>query len=62
MREANDLLKEIKKHGLFTTLEKGIFGGVKRPIDGGKGLSGVIIKDSKYYNPFIDMMLHSQEV
>lgn len=62
LREANDLLKEIKKHGLFTTLEKGIFGGVKRPIDGGKGLSGVIIKDSKYYNPFIDMMLHSQEV
>ncbi|MDO4710694.1 MAG: lysine 5,6-aminomutase subunit alpha [Peptostreptococcaceae bacterium] len=62
LRDANALLKEIEKNGLFTTLEKGIFGGVKRPIDGGKGLSGVIIKDSKYYNPFIDLMLNSKEV
>ncbi len=62
LREANALLREIQGHGLFTTLEKGIFGGVKRPIDGGKGLSGVIIKDDKYYNPFIDMMLNYKEV
>lgn len=62
LSDANALLKEIEKNGLFTTLEKGIFGGVKRPIDGGKGLSGVIVKDSKYYNPFIDLMLHSKEV
>ncbi|MDO5062668.1 MAG: lysine 5,6-aminomutase subunit alpha [Peptostreptococcaceae bacterium] len=62
LQDANALLKEIAKNGLFTTLEKGIFGGVKRPIDGGKGLSGVIIKDSKYYNPFIDLMLNSKEV
>lgn len=38
LANAHSLLKEIEKNGLFTTLEKGIFGGVKRPIDGGKGL------------------------
>lgn len=58
LENANALLKEIEKNGLFTTLEKGIFGGVKRPIDGGKGLQGVVIKDDKYYNPFIDLMLN----
>ncbi|WP_028829478.1 lysine 5,6-aminomutase subunit alpha [Proteocatella sphenisci] len=58
LREANHLLKEIEKNGLFLTLEKGIFGGVKRPVDGGKGLNGVIVKDDKYYNPFIALMLN----
>lgn len=62
LEDAHELLKEIEHHGLFTTLEKGIFGGVKRPIDGGKGLSGVVIKNENYYNPFIDLMLNSKEV
>jgi len=58
LANANSLLKEIESNGLFLTLEKGIFGGVKRPIDGGKGLKGVIIKDDNYYNPFIELMLN----
>ena len=54
--KATDLLKEIEKLGLFTTLEKGIFADVKRPKDGGKGLNGVVVKDEKYFNPFIEAM------
>ena len=54
--KATDLLKEIEKLGLFTTIEKGIFADVKRPKDGGKGLAGVVIKDDKYFNPFIEAM------
>ena len=50
------LLEEIEKEGLFPALEKGIFGGVKRPKDGGKGLSGVSLKGAHYYNPFISLM------
>ena len=50
------LLEEIEKEGLFPALEKGIFGGVKRPKDGGKGLSGVSLKGVHYYNPFISLM------
>jgi len=57
LAKTNDLLVEIEKEGLFKTLEKGIFAGVKRPIDGGKGLDGVIMKDREYYNPFIELML-----
>lgn len=56
--KSHELLSEIEKNGLFLTLEKGIFGGVKRPIDGGKGLAGVVVKDDNYYNPFIQLMLN----
>lgn len=50
------LLEEINKEGLFTALEKGIFGDVKRPKNGGKGLEGVTAKGENYYNPFVDLM------
>lgn len=57
LQKAADLLKEIETYGIFTTIEKGIFGGVKRPKDGGKGLAGVFEKDATYFNPFIPLML-----
>ena len=56
LTKATDLLKEIEKLGLFTTIEKGIFADVKRPKDGGKGLNGVVVKDDKYFNPFVEVM------
>ncbi|TFH26682.1 MAG: hypothetical protein E4G98_06820, partial [Promethearchaeota archaeon] len=30
--------------------------GIKRPEDGGRGLDGVVIKDTQYLNPFIELM------
>ena len=59
--EADKLLAQIKKEGLFSTIEQGKFGGVKRPRDGGKGLEGVCTKDEKYFNPFIPLMLGGAE-
>ncbi len=56
LEDAQRMLDEIKREGLFKTLEQGKFAGVKRPIDGGKGLDGVIAKHSDYYNPFIELM------
>jgi beta-lysine 5,6-aminomutase alpha subunit len=57
LKEAEELLKEIEREGLFTTIEKGKFAGVKRPKTGGKGLEGVTSKDERYYNPFVELML-----
>ena len=57
LAKAEALLKDIEKEGMFSTIEKGEFGGVKRPFTGGKGLSGVTQKDDKYFNPFIKLML-----
>ncbi|MDR1781514.1 MAG: lysine 5,6-aminomutase subunit alpha [Bacilli bacterium] len=56
LEKAVELLAEIKDNGLFNALEKGIFADVKRPIDGGKGLEGVALKDETYFNPFIKLM------
>jgi beta-lysine 5,6-aminomutase alpha subunit len=58
--KAEELLHEIETEGLFATLEQGKFGGVKRARTGGKGLDGVVQKDSKYFNPFIDLMLQNK--
>ncbi len=56
LTKATELLGEIEQMGLFTTLEKGVFADIKRPRDGGKGLSGVVLKDECYFNPFIELM------
>jgi beta-lysine 5,6-aminomutase alpha subunit len=50
------LLEKLETEGLFTALEKGIFGDVKRSKTGGKGLDGVTRKGEKYQNPFVDLM------
>ncbi|MDD7034981.1 MAG: lysine 5,6-aminomutase subunit alpha [Firmicutes bacterium] len=59
--KADRLLEDIVEEGLFSTIEQGKFGGVKRPRDGGKGLSGVCVKDDEYFNPFIPLMLGGAE-
>lgn len=56
LAKATDLLGDIEEQGMFATLEKGIFADIKRPKDGGKGLDGVVVKDSVYFNPFIALM------
>ena len=57
LEKAAALLKDIEEEGLFSTLEKGKFAGVKRSRTGGKGLDGVTEKAPKYLNPFIELML-----
>ncbi len=57
LAEAEKMLGEIKEEGLMQTIEQGKFAGIKRAMDGGKGLDGVVKKDNKYFNPFIELML-----
>jgi beta-lysine 5,6-aminomutase alpha subunit len=62
LNQAQSLLNDIKKEGMFKTLEKGTFAGISRKEDGGKGLKGVLIKDVCYMNPVLDLMLKRLEV
>ena len=57
LQDANELLHQMEKDGLFATIEAGKFAAVKRPLNGGKGLDGVCKKDNFYFNPFIEKML-----
>jgi len=54
---ALELLQNVRRDGLFRTIEEGRFAGVKRPFEGGKGLSGVVYKEEQYFNPFIEPLL-----
>ncbi|MFX0034002.1 MAG: lysine 5,6-aminomutase subunit alpha [Candidatus Hermodarchaeota archaeon] len=56
LNDAFQLLQEIEKEGLFNTIEKGIFANIKRAVDAGKGLEGVVKKDKDYFNPFLEIM------
>lgn len=60
LEKAAKLLAEIEHIGLFATLEKGVFADIKRPLDGGKGLEGVVLKSDRYFNPFVEIM-HKKE-
>ncbi|WP_212381832.1 lysine 5,6-aminomutase subunit alpha [Alkaliphilus sp. B6464] len=57
LKDATALLEQIEGDGLFSTIEEGKFGGVKRSRTGGKGLNGVVRKTEGYFNPFIDLFL-----
>lgn len=61
LNDAYKLLTRINQEGLFASLEKGVFAQTKRPVDGGKGLDGVVEKDPAYFNPFIDLFIGRQQ-
>ncbi|QAT40688.1 lysine 5,6-aminomutase subunit alpha [Clostridium sp. JN-9] len=61
LEKSCELLGEIQNEGLFSTLSQGKFAGIKRPIDGGKGLDGVFEKEPQYFNPFIELMVGGEE-
>ena len=57
LKKADALLAEVEEEGLFATIEKGKFGGVKRPFDGGHGLEGVTTIGENYFNPFTKLFM-----
>lgn len=60
LSDSLELLGRVREKGLFKTLEEGVFAGIKRPFDGGKGKDGVFDKAPGYCNPF-DRILSSDE-
>lgn len=56
LENAITTLEKINNVGLFSALEQGLFGDVKRSKTGGKGLEGVAPKGENYINPFIKLM------
>lgn len=59
---ALNLLQNIQRDGLFRTIEEGHFAAVKRPFEGGKGLSGVVLKEEQYFNPFIPLLMEESRL
>jgi beta-lysine 5,6-aminomutase alpha subunit len=59
LEQAVALLEEVKKIGLMEAIAKARFADVKRPVDGGKGLDGVVAKTDGYANPLFARMVAS---
>jgi beta-lysine 5,6-aminomutase alpha subunit len=57
LEKAISLLEEIADVGLMQALALGYFADISRTSEGGKGLQGVIVKESDYLNPFIPLIL-----
>lgn len=54
---AVEMLEHVADAGLMRAIEQGLFAGIRRPRDGGKGLEGVIERAPDYYNPLMGLML-----
>jgi len=54
--EAEGLLAETAREGLWAAIGKARFGDVSRQPDGGKGLEGVFEKGEDYFNPFLEIL------
>lgn len=52
LAKAVAMLEEVERIGLFQALERGMLADVKRGLNSGKGLVGVVEKGERYYNPF----------
>jgi beta-lysine 5,6-aminomutase alpha subunit len=52
-----DFFKDIKHTGFMEAIAQGRFADVKRPVDGGKGLSGVFQKAADYSNPVMERIV-----
>ena len=56
LQQAEQLLDNIARTGLFEALERGVFADVSRSRSQGKGLDGVIKKHPEYRNPAMEML------
>jgi beta-lysine 5,6-aminomutase alpha subunit len=57
LSEALELLRHVARIGLMQAVEEGLFAGIKRQRDGGKGTDGVFARGPGYFNPVLEIML-----
>jgi beta-lysine 5,6-aminomutase alpha subunit len=56
LRSAYELLERIAAVGMFGAIEDGTFGDVRRRVDEGRGIEGIVATDASYYNPALELM------
>jgi beta-lysine 5,6-aminomutase alpha subunit len=50
------MLDYVRDRGLMKAMGEGIFAGIARTADGGRGLDGVVARSDNYWNPFEEAM------
>ena len=54
--EAHELLRQVRKDGIWESIGNGAFADVKRTREGGKGYTGVVERAKDYLNPILDAL------
>jgi beta-lysine 5,6-aminomutase alpha subunit len=57
LRQAVVLMEKIAEVGLFEGIAAGLFAGISRSPDGGRGREGIVERNSLYFNPFYDELV-----
>src|SRR4029077_15976164 len=55
LRQAHELLERIADVGMVKAIEDGIFGDVRRRIDEGRGMDGIVATEEGYFNPTVEL-------
>ncbi len=53
LAKTEEFLSEVEEEGLLGAIAGGKFADIGRSLEGGKGLSGVVVKGEGYRNPFV---------
>jgi len=53
---AHDLLIEVQRESIWTSIAAGVFADVKRTRTGGKGHAGVVRREERYLNPILEAL------
>jgi beta-lysine 5,6-aminomutase alpha subunit len=56
LAQAHELLQRIVDVGMFKAIEDGTFGDVRRRIDEGRGMDGILATEEEYFNPAVELM------
>jgi beta-lysine 5,6-aminomutase alpha subunit len=56
LSQARELLERIADVGMFGAIEDGTFGDVRRRIDEGRGIDGIVATEPGYFNPVVELM------
>jgi beta-lysine 5,6-aminomutase alpha subunit len=56
LARAHELLQRIAELGLFAALGEGVFGDVRRHLDEGRGIEGIVQTQPGYLNPLAELM------
>jgi beta-lysine 5,6-aminomutase alpha subunit len=62
LRDAHDLLERIAAVGMFGAIEDGTFGDVRRRVDEGRGIDGILDTEPGYFNPAVELMQGAGQV
>lgn len=62
LEDSFKLLQKVERIGITKSIEEGAFANIRRSVEGGIGLDGVLKKEASYWNPFLKLLDRDAEI